>query len=178
MSKTAEKTDPKLWDKVKAEVTEGDKGGKPGQWSARKAQLAVHDYKAEGGGYDGEKAADNSLRQWTQEDWGTRSGHPSGETGERYLPKDARKRLTKEEYARTTAKKRADTKKGRQFSAQPKDVAEKTAQDRETIQDRETGHAGAGATKAALYAEAKRLELPNRSKMSKAELQKALGHRR
>ena len=55
MSTTAEKTDPKLWDKVKTKVTKGDKGGKPGQWSARKAQLAVHDYKAEGGGYKGNK---------------------------------------------------------------------------------------------------------------------------
>ena len=172
MSGTAEKTDPKLWDKVKAKVTEGDKGGEPGQWSARKAQLAVHDYKAEGGGYVGDKAEDNHLRQWTEEDWGTKSGEDSGKTGERYLPKAAREHLTEEEYARTTAKKRADTKKRRQFSAQPKDVAEKTAH------DRETGHAGAGESKATLYAEAKRRDIPGRSGMSKAELQKALGHGR
>ena len=50
MAKTAEKSDPKLWEKVKEEVTEGDKGGKPGQWAARKAQLAVGEYKQEGGG--------------------------------------------------------------------------------------------------------------------------------
>ena len=86
MAKTAEKTDPKLWDEVKREVTEGDKGGKPGQWSARKAQLAVHDYKAEGGGYKGRKSADNHLAQWTREDWGTKSGAESGETGERCSP--------------------------------------------------------------------------------------------
>ncbi|WP_174301587.1 hypothetical protein [Caulobacter sp. S45] len=169
MSGTAKKTDPKLWEKVKDEVTEGDKGGKPGQWSARKAQLAVGEYKKEGGGYEGEKSADNHLKQWTDEDWGTKSGQESGKTGERYLPKEAREHLTKEEYARTTAKKRADTKKGKQFSAQPKDVAEKTAD------DRETGHAGADTSKAALYAEAKAHDIPGRSKMSKAELQKALG---
>ena len=169
MSGTAEKTDPKLWEAVKAKVTRGDKGGKPGQWSARKAQLAVHDYKAEGGGYEGEKSDDNHLHQWTEEDWGTRSGQESGETGERYLPKDAREHLSDDEYARTTAKKRADTKKGRQFSAQPKDVAEKTAH------DRGTGHAGPERSKADLYAEAKRRDLPGRSKMSKAELKKALG---
>ena len=168
MSGTAEKTDPKLWETVKAKVTEGDKGGKPGQWSARKAQLAVHDYKAEGGGYKGAKSEDNHLHQWTEEDWGTKSGEPSGETGERYLPKEARKNLSDEEYRRTTAKKRADTRKGKQFSAQPDDVAQKTAQ------DRKTGHAAEGS-RAALYAEAKRRDLPGRSKMSKAELQKALG---
>ena len=173
MSGTAKKTDPKLWEKVKDEVTEGDKGGRPGQWSARKAQLAVGEYKKEGGGYEGQKSADNQLGQWTKEDWGTQSGEPSGKTGERYLPKAARDHLSDEEYDRTTAKKRADTKKGRQFSAQPKDVAEKTAH------DRETGHADAGGgSKAALYAEARRQGVPGRSKMSKAELQKALGHGR
>ena len=172
MSGTAEKTDPKLWEKVKDEVTEGDKGGKPGQWSARKAQLAVGEYKKEGGGYKGKKSADNHLHQWTEEDWGTKSGKESGKTGERYLPKDAREHLTDAEYARTTAKKRADTNKGRQFSAQPKDVAKKTAH------HRETGRADTGGSKAALYAEAQRQGVPGRSKMSKAELQKALGHGR
>ena len=44
MAKSAEKTDPKLWEKVKAEVTKDGKGGKPGQWSARKAQMAVAEY--------------------------------------------------------------------------------------------------------------------------------------
>ena len=171
MAGTAKKTDPKLWDKVKDEVTEGDKGGKPGQWSARKAQLAVHDYKAEGGGYEGEKSKDNHLHQWTEEDWGTKSGKPSGETGERYLPKKARKHLTDEEYKRTTAKKRADTKKGRQFSAQPKDVAEKTAH------DWKTGHAGGDDSRATLYAEAKRRDIPGRSKMNKAELLAAVNGR-
>ncbi len=168
MSGTAEKTDPKLWDKVKDEVTEGDKGGHPGQWSARKAQLAVAEYKKEGGGYTGEKSADNHLHQWTEEDWGTKSGQESGETGERYLPKAAREHLSDEDYARTTAKKRADTRKGKQFSAQPKDVAQKTAH------DRETGHVGTGGSKAALYAQAKKRDLPGRSKMTKAQLQKAL----
>ena len=96
MSKTAEKTDPKLWNKVKEEVEAGDKGGKPGQWSARKAQLAVHDYKAEGGGYKGEKAADNHLSQWTKEEWGTKSGKKSDDTGERYLPTKAREKMSAE----------------------------------------------------------------------------------
>ena len=63
MTKATERTDPKLWEKVKDEVTEGDKGGRPGQWSARKAQLAVGEYKKEGGGYKGEKSADNHLHQ-------------------------------------------------------------------------------------------------------------------
>jgi hypothetical protein len=63
MSETAEKTDPKLWEEVKDEVTAGSKGGKKGQWSARKAQMAVAEYKKRGGGYKGEKDEDNSLHQ-------------------------------------------------------------------------------------------------------------------
>ena len=168
MSATAEKSNPKLWEKVKKEVTASDKGGKPGQWSARKAQLAVHEYKDEGGGYKGKKSADNHLTEWTEEDWGTKSGQESGKTGERYLPKKAREALSKDEYARTTAKKRADTRKGRQHSAQPKDVAEKTAP------YRENGH-GPSDSKAALYAEAKKRDIPGRSKMNRNQLLKALG---
>jgi len=37
----------RLFEKIKA----GSKGGKPGQWSARKAQLLAKEYKAKGGGY-------------------------------------------------------------------------------------------------------------------------------
>jgi hypothetical protein len=172
MSAVAEKTDPKLWDKVKAKVTKGDKGGKPGQWSARKAQMASHEYQAAGSGYRGKKTADNHLEQWQEEDWGTKSGHTSAETGERYLPKTAREHLTDAEYKRTTAKKRADSLKGKQFSAQPKDVAAKTAR------DRKTGHAttrpGDGPSKAELMRTARARNIPGRSKMTKAELEKAV----
>ena len=168
MADETRRTDPKLWEKVKAEVTGGDKGGEPGQWSARKAQLAVTEYKHEGGGYEGERDPNNSLKQWTDEDWGTKSGKPSGETHERYLPKAAREHLSKDEYARTTAKKRADTKKGEQFSDQPDDVAKKTASYRH-------GGERADKTKAELYGMAKRKNVEGRSKMSKAELAKAVG---
>lgn len=77
------------------------------------------------------KAPQKSLKKWTQEEWGTKSGKPSTQgskaTGERYLPKKAREALSSEEYARTSAKKREDTKKGKQFSKQPESVAKKTA---------------------------------------------------
>lgn len=162
MAETAEKTDPKLWEKVKTKVQHGTKGGKKDQWSARKAQLAVQEYKDEGGGYKGEKDPDNHLAQWTKEDWGTKSGKKSGDTGERYLPKKAREELTDAEYKRTTAKKRADTKQGKQFSAQPKDIADKAAKHRDH------------RTKQDLYKEAQKRDIPNRSKMNKAQLERAL----
>jgi protein involved in polysaccharide export with SLBB domain len=68
MAATAKKTNPKLWERVKAKVTRDAKGGRPGQWSARKAQMAVHDYKAAGGTYAGPKSADNHLTQWSEKD--------------------------------------------------------------------------------------------------------------
>ncbi|RDE05104.1 hypothetical protein [Sphingomonas aracearum] len=162
MSETAQKTDPELWEKVKHEITAGAKGGKRGQWSARKAQMAVAEYQKRGGGYVGGKDEDNSLHQWTEEDWGTKSGEESGKTGERYLPKQAREALSDAEYRRTTAKKRADTKKGKQHSAQPHDVAQKTAPFRDH------------RTRAELYQAAIKRDIPGRSRMNKEQLLAAL----
>ena len=167
MSKTAKKSDPELWEEVKEAITAGDKGGKPGQWSARKAQMASAEYQKEGGGYDGEKSKDNHLQEWTDEKWGTKSGDKSEDIGERYLPEEARADLSDADYRRTSAKKRADTKKGKQFSSQPPDVAKKTAAHRETGK-------GDTKTRAALYEQAKARDISGRSAMSKAELQKAL----
>jgi hypothetical protein len=66
-----------------------------------------------------------SLKDWTKADWQTKSGKPSSETGERYLPAKAIKALTAAEYAATTKAKREATKAGKQFAKQPKKVAEK-----------------------------------------------------
>ena len=74
----------------------------------------------------GLKKSQRSLKNWTKEDWGTKSGKKSADTGERYLPKKARKALSSKEYAATTRKKREDTKKGKQHSKQPKKIAKKT----------------------------------------------------
>ena len=120
----ADKTNPALWEKIKKEVTAGDKGGKPGQWSARKAQMAVLKYKKAGGGYRGEKSASNALVRWTKQDWTTRSGKPSLETGERYLPRKAVEALTPAQYGATTRAKREGMKKGKQFVKQPETIAD------------------------------------------------------
>lgn len=125
-------TKPGLRESIKSRILAGSKGGRPGQWSARKAQLVAQAYKKAGGGYTGSKTRkQKSLSKWTKEEWGTKSGKPSTQgpkaTGERYLPKRARKSLSKKEYAATSAKKRRDTKAGRQFSKQPKSIARKTA---------------------------------------------------
>lgn len=124
---SAKRDDPELWERVKAKVTRGTKGGKAGQWSARKAQLAVAEYQRLGGGYLGPKSPRNALAKWTREKWGTKSGKASLKTGERYLPKAAREALTPQEYAETTRAKRAGLRRGEQFTAQPGRIARKTA---------------------------------------------------
>jgi hypothetical protein len=71
------------------------------------------------------KAPQKSLKDWGSQQWSTKSGKPSSETGERYLPAKAIKALTPAEYAATTRAKREATKAGKQFAKQPKKVAEK-----------------------------------------------------
>jgi len=75
------------------------------------------------------KAPQKSLKAWTKQKWRTKSGKPSTQgpkaTGERYLPAKAITSLSDKEYAATTKAKRKATKAGKQFSAQPKKVAQK-----------------------------------------------------
>ncbi len=154
----ATKTDPKLWEEVKDEITRSDKGGEPGQWSARKAQMAVQEYKKRGGGYedDGPDQDDTDLHQWTKEDWGTKSGEESLESGERYLPKKVRMLLTEDEYARSTEKKKSGDG---QYVDQPDDVRDKVSRIKAD-----------GPTRDMLVERAKDLDLTGYSDMTKDEL--------
>jgi len=68
--KTAVKKDPAKWKRIVSEVKASSKGGDPGEWSARKAQLAVQKYKKSGGSYSGPKS-ETSLSKWTKEKWRT-----------------------------------------------------------------------------------------------------------
>jgi len=76
------------------------------------------------------KASQRSLANWTKQKWRTKSGKPSTQgrkaTGERYLPSAAIKALSSSEYAASTAAKRKATRRGKQFSKQPKKIAAKT----------------------------------------------------
>ena len=61
------------------------------------------------------RAPQSSLKRWGKQKWRTKSGKKSSETGERYLPEAAIKSLSASEYAATTAAKRRDKKRGKQF---------------------------------------------------------------
>ncbi len=159
---SAKKSDPELWEQVKEEITQSDKGGEPGQWSARKAQMAVQEYKKRGGGYedDGPDQDETDLHEWTEEDWGTKSGEESADSGERYLPRKVRMLLTEDEYARSTQKKKSGEQ---QFVDQPDDVKEKVAHIKKH-----------GPTKEMLMERAQDLDIDGRSSMDKEELLSAI----
>ena len=46
-------TKPKLRERIKNRIMRSSKGGRSGQWSARKAQMVAQKYKKAGGGYRG-----------------------------------------------------------------------------------------------------------------------------
>lgn len=123
---SAKKTNPKLWERIVDKTKAGTKGGDPGEWSARKAQLATAEYKKAGGGYVGPKSEDNSLAKWTDQKWRTSDNKPS-EGKKRYLPDKAWDALSPAEKAATNRAKAKGNESGKQFVKQPDKIAEKTA---------------------------------------------------
>jgi len=123
---TATKTNPSKWKSIVSRVKAGTKGGDPGEWSARKAQLATQLYKKSGGGYSGPKKSDNSLKKWSDQKWRTSDGKPS-EGKKRYLPDQAWKSLTPSEKASTNKAKAKGNASGKQFVAQPEKIAKKVS---------------------------------------------------
>jgi len=113
-------TKPALRDSIKKRIMASSQGGKPGQWSARKAQLVAQEYKKRGGGYRGKKnKKQRSLSKWTKEKWTTSDGKPAIRQGgtRRYLPAKAWSKLTPAQRAATNRKKIQGSKRGRQFVA-------------------------------------------------------------
>ncbi len=120
------RTNPQLWARIKNQVMSQNVGGtSSGQWSARKAQIAVKRYKDAGGRYKGPKNPNNSLHRWSQQRWRTASGRPSHETGERYLPDRAFRHLSSSELHRINASKRYAMKHGQQYSRMPRSISKK-----------------------------------------------------
>jgi hypothetical protein len=112
-------TKPELRERLKKKIVAGNKGGKPGQWSARKAQLLAAEYKKAGGGYKqgGRTTSQKNLVQWTKEEWTTadhqRAIRPGGT--QRYLPKQAWAKLSPRQRKATNRKKVQASRKGKQF---------------------------------------------------------------
>jgi len=109
---------PALRERIKRKIMAGSRGGKPGQWSARKSQLLVKEYEKAGGGYKSPKGRtikQRSLKRWTKQEW-----EAAGKNGV-YLPKRAISALKstakgKAKLQAANRKKRAATKKGLQVA--------------------------------------------------------------
>lgn len=115
-------TNNALRERIKARVMAGSEGGRPGQWSARKAQLVAMRYRKAGGGYKKGKRPSKkqrSLRKWTREKWRTSDGKPALRGGKmrRYLPDKVWGRLSPAQRAATNRKKIQGDKRGQQFVA-------------------------------------------------------------
>jgi hypothetical protein len=111
-------TKPKLREAIKKRILRGDKGGRAGQWSARKSQLLVQAYEKAGGGYKGGKSkSQESLKKWGKEKWTTSDGKPSIRKGKdkRYLPERVWKKLKPAEKSAANRAKAEGSKKGKQF---------------------------------------------------------------
>ncbi|EAW13598.1 uncharacterized protein ACLA_043160 [Aspergillus clavatus NRRL 1] len=117
-------TDPELREEIKEEIKQGDKGGKPGQWSARKAQFLASEYKHRGGDYttpkeSGQDESQKSLEKWGSEEWQTKEGSGTAKqqdgTRKRYLPKKAWEELDEGEKQATEEKKLEGSRRGEQF---------------------------------------------------------------
>jgi len=122
VNKAGNYTKPGMRKRLFQSIKAGSKGGPPGVWSARKAQLLAKRYKSSGGGYKkdggivrpkyasgGKTESQRSLDQWTSEEW----DNVSGKKGDRYLPKKVRQGMSSGQKAAENRKKRQATKSGK-----------------------------------------------------------------
>lgn len=142
-------TKPELREQIKNQVMSGTDGGKPGQWSARKAQLMAQKYEVAGGDYKGKRtAAQKSLKKWTKQDWTTSDGSGVAErkdgSMERYLPRKAWKKLSPGQKAATNKKKLEGSKEGQQFVANTSSAALARKKVAALLKDPEGGLTAAG----------------------------------
>ena len=164
-------TQPDLRRQIKDELMQSDKGGKPGQWSARKSQLLVQEYEKQGGGYkQNEKdEAARSLEEWGEQDWQTQDGSARAREGDktkRYLPREVWEQLSDHEKQEAEQTKQAASRQGKQHVEWTPAIEQKM-QELSDDSDREP-------TKQELYEQAQKLEIKGRSQMNKDELQQKI----
>ncbi|MBD2496399.1 hypothetical protein [Nostoc sp. FACHB-280] len=164
-------TEPELRHQLKEEILKSDKGGQPGQWSARKSQLLVKEYEKQGGGYkqaDKDEAA-QSLEKWSDQDWQTQYGEDRARKDgitKRYLPKAVWDKLSDAEKQEAEQIKEKASKEGKQY------VEWTTAIEKAMAEADHESHNE--SSKQALYEQAKSLNIKGRSNMTKDELKKAI----
>jgi hypothetical protein len=164
-------TNPELREQIKQQLMASDKGGKPGQWSARKSQMLAREYEKRGGGYKGPKdKAAKSLEEWTEQDWQTQGGDDKARkdgTTSRYLPKEVWDQLSPKEKKEAEKTKVKGNKHGEQHVAYTPAIKRAV---------RNANHQGSNreATKTQLLEQARKLDIKGRSRMKKEDLEKAI----
>lgn len=88
-----DKTKPRLYKQIYDRLMASSKYGDPGEWSARKSQALVREYKERGGDWKKQKRSTTSLERWQQQNW-RYSSRKYAELDGRYLPDAVWKRLT------------------------------------------------------------------------------------
>lgn len=168
-------TDPDLRREIKEDIKQSDRGGKPGQWSARKSQMLVREYENQGGAYKEDKKdeAAKSLEQWSEQDWQTRAGDEKArgdDSTKRYLPKEAWDKLDEAEKEEAERTKEKASKEGKQHvewtPAVKKAMSEVERGANQTHRQEQT--------KNELYEKARELDVEGRSQMNKPELSQAI----
>ncbi len=150
-------THPDLRRALKKEIMQSDKGGEPGQWSARKSQLLVQRYEQEGGGYQKDEKDDaaRSLEQWGEQNEQTQDGDRA-------------------HWGEQTKQELYDQAKSEEISGRSqmnKDELIEALQDADD--DAAKGSSSddlASNTKAELYEQARELDISGRSKLDKSGL--------
>ena len=164
-------TKPDLRRRIKDELMDSDKGGKPGQWSARKSQMLVKEYERQGGGYKGDKdEAAKSLEKWTENDWQTSDGKAEADGAKgmaRYLPHDAWALLTEDARKKANQTKEKKDDQGKQYADYP-DIVQRTLVEIGALSE------GKGLTKEEIMDRAQELNVEGRSSMNKEELKEAV----
>jgi len=132
-------TDPKLRERLKHKIIQGDQGGRPGQWSAVKAMMLAKQYKdamiskgkkpyrSRSHSRSRSRSPSSSLKRWMGEKWRTYDKKPAirGEkTTYRFLPDKVWGMLSKKEIERTNERKKRSR---HQFISNPDSVKEKAA---------------------------------------------------
>ena len=170
-------TKPDLRRQIKEEIMASDKGGQPGQWSARKSQLLVHEYEKQGGDYkksEKDEAA-KSLEEWSEQDWQTEVGDDrarQGKVTKRYLPKAVWDSLSESEKREAERIKEAASRQGVQH-VEWTPAIQKAMQKMEQ-EDAAHDDSGHEQTQHELYEKAKQLRISGRSKMNRSELLEAI----
>ncbi len=170
-------TKPDLRRKLKEDIKQSDKGGRPGQWSARKSQLLVQEYEKHGGGYrqDSKDEAARSLEEWTEQNWQTVEGQGEARKNgmtKRYLPEAVWEKLSDAEKREAERTKTKGSKSGEQYVDWTPAIKRAMAEAGYAPDNADDGEAE--PTKKELYEEAKVLDVEGRSTMNKPELRQAV----